>query len=484
MSDKDFIELLLDNQEWETFECKRALVSPNKALETIVAFANTEGGSLAIGLEDPLKAQGDKRLTGIKEGRDNPSELLKLIGKEIQPPLRLYNHFTIPIRNNNKEKDHLLIINCKKSSDVYSLRKGDTFIRRGNQNVKIGSQEIIRLQYEKGSVKFEDEISNISSLEELDAELFKSYKAVNQGERLDDWQFLKNNGLASKKDGKSQLTKAGVLLFGKNPTILLKSKCGIKISSFHGTRFIPSGEPTFTRRPFTIEGPLLIQIQRAIEFFRGVLSSSPPKLRGSAFKSSLVIPEWAYQEAITNAVIHRNYFLQDDIQVRFFDDRIEIESPGTYPGHITVSNIRAERFARNPIIQRTLNRFKEPPNLDIGEGVDRMFIIMKQKNLYNPIYLPPNLRPNSVMLALINLQKVEHWDTVSKYLDKHIKITNNEARKITGISDTLKMSRLLKSWVDNNLLKKMGGGAKKSVYYIKMNQDITTNLFSKKHENN
>jgi len=227
----------------------------------------------------------------------------------------------------------------------------------------------------------------------------------------------------------------------------------------------------------------LHQIEKTIKYFRDIVKNSPPKLSGAAFSPSVLIPEWAFQEAITNAVIHRNYFIQDDIQVRFFDDRIEIESPGTYPGHITVSNIRSERFARNPLILRTLNRFQTAPNLDIGEGVDRMFKIMRERNLYEPLYFPPSIRPNSVLLILFNLQRIEYWDTVSKYLDKHYRITNSEARRITGIKDTLKMSRLLKSWVDKGLLQKVGEKAKKVVYYIKPGQEMPSRLFSKGVEN-
>lgn len=204
-----------------------------------------------------------------------------------------------------------------------------------------------------------------------------------------------------------------------------------------------------------------------IDYFREAVRSSPPKLTGATFKPTLLIPEWVFQEAVTNAVIHRDYSLQDDIHVRFFDDHIEVESPGTYPGHMTVANIRTERFARNPLILRTLNRFVEAPNLDHGEGVDRMFAIMKSNNLYEPLYFPPKGRPHSVLLFLLNLQRVEYWDTVSQYLDKFPSISNQEARKITGIHDTIKMSRLLKLWVKQGLLEKQETGSKKETLYNK-----------------
>lgn len=227
MSNQKIIQIFLDTQEWHTFECKRAAVQPYKLLETVVAFANTDGGYIVVGLEDPSKAKNLDRLVGISENSDNVSEFLKLIEKEIDPPIRLWSKFELEITNTKKKNDKLLVVNIKKSNDVHSLKKGDTFVRRGNQNVKIGSTEIIRLKYEKGAVKFEDEPSGVTLLETLDTDLLSQYKKETNSESQDDWQFLKDNGLAI-RDRRFELTKAGVLLFDRNPSVELRSKCGIK----------------------------------------------------------------------------------------------------------------------------------------------------------------------------------------------------------------------------------------------------------------
>lgn len=483
MEDKDIVKIFLDTQEWQTFECKRAAIKPADLLETIIGFANADGGLVVVGLEDPLKEHGEKRLIGISENPDNISEFLKLIDKEIDPPLILWGKFELNITNAQGLPDKLLVFNIKKSNDVHSLKRGDTYVRKGRQNIKIGSTEIMRLKYEKGAIKFEGEKSGITSLENLDRNLLDEYKKDTLSAESDYWQFLKDNGLAVGDNGKYELTKAGVLLFAKNPAINLASKCGIKISHYYGTKPTFTGKPNFVARPFTIEGPLMKQIEQAIEYFRNIVKNSPPKLSGASFNPTFLVPEWAYQEAITNAVIHRNYFVQDDIQVRFFDDRVEIESPGTYPGHITTENIRTERFARNPLILRTLNRFQTAPNLDIGEGVNRMFKVMKEQNLYEPLFFPPTIRPNSVLLFLFNIHRVEYWDTVSKYLDENYRITNKIARDITDVHDVLKVSRLLHGWVEKGLLEKIGK-AKKDSYYRKPGQEVPKDLFSRGDDNN
>lgn len=481
MNDQEIVKIFLDTHEWQTFECKRAAIEPSRLLETVVSFTNTDGGFIVVGLEDPTKAHGEKRLMGINENLDNISEFLKLIEKEIDPPLILWDKFYLDITNIHGQPDQLFVVNIKKSGDVHSLKRGDTFVRKGRQNCKIGSTEIVRLKYEKGAIKYEDEKSGITSLEDLNSDLLAQYKKDTSSEGLDDWQFLKDNGLAANQAGKYELTKAGVLLFGKNPSVTLKSKCGIKVSHYYGTKPTHTGKPNFVARPFTVEGPLLRQIEKALDYFKNIVRNSPPKLSGASFKPTFLVPEWAFQEAITNAVIHRNYFVQDDIQVRFFDDRVEVESPGTYPGHITPFNIRSERFARNPLILRTLNRFQIAPNLDIGEGVDRMYKVMKEQNLYEPLFFPAVIRPNSVLLVLLNLQRVEFWDTVSKYLDDNYRITNKQAREITGVQDILKMSRLLTVWMEKGLLERVG--AKRNSYYKKPGQVVPKSLFSREVDN-
>lgn len=78
-------------------------------------------------------------------------------------------------------------------------------------------------------------------------------------------------------------------------------------------------------------------------------------------------------EIVTNAVLHRDYSIAADIQIRIFDNRVEIESPGRLPGHVTTANILREQFARNPKLVRIINKFPNPPNKDVGEGLNTAF---------------------------------------------------------------------------------------------------------------
>ena len=100
---------------------------------------------------------------------------------------------------------------------------------------------------------------------------------------------------------------------------------------------------------------------------------------------SVTYPVEALHEIITNAVLHRDYSIADDIHIKIFDNRVEISSPGTLPGHITTDNILDERFARNAAMVRLINKFPDPPNKDVGEGLNTAFQAMRKMKLKDPV---------------------------------------------------------------------------------------------------
>lgn len=101
---------------------------------------------------------------------------------------------------------------------------------------------------------------------------------------------------------------------------------------------------------------------------------------------------------------------------------------------------------------------------------------MKRNNLYEPVFSSPSTKPNSVLVSLFNMIRVQYWDTVSKYLDEKYRITNSQARSITGIQDTVKMSRLLKMWVKKGLLEGHDIGYRGNYFYKKVGVEIPKKL--------
>ena len=88
----------------------------------------------------------------------------------------------------------------------------------------------------------------------------------------------------------------------------------------------------------------------------------------------------------------------------------------------------------------------DPPNLDIGEGVNRMFHEMDKRNLYLPLYYPRQYSPHAVRVVLFNEERTTYWDMVYKYLEKKGRITNRGFRNISDLG-TLEASEFLKKWV-------------------------------------
>jgi ATP-dependent DNA helicase RecG len=248
---------------------------------------------------------------------------------------------------------------------------------------------------------------------------------------------------------------------------------------------LPGATPNLKKPPKTIRGPLIDQIDSAVKTVLDELAQGLT-LSGSGFKARHVYPERVVKEAIVNAVIHRDYRLNRDIFIRIFDDRIEMESPGVFPGSITPANIgRAGSKARNPLIAQNLREFPVAPNIDAGEGVKMMFAEMSSAQLYPPQYSQnTESAVESVTVTLLNLERPSMWDEVSDWIDRNGSIANAELCKIAGV-ETLKASKMLGAWVEQGLLEPLPDRGKRNMAYTKPSQaGEQPSLLSGLEENN
>ena len=109
-----------------------------------------------------------------------------------------------------------------------------------------------------------------------------------------------------------------------------------------------------------------------------------------------------------------------------------------------------------------------PPNIDAGEGVRMMFSTMQAVGLYPPIYLSsPYLQHDAVMVMLLNEERPAVWEQVSDWIDRNGSISNRELCKIAGI-DTLKASKMLKKWVDADMLAPDTSKGKRGTRYMRV----------------
>ena len=131
-----------------------------------------------------------------------------------------------------------------------------------------------------------------------------------------------------------------------------------------------------------------------------------------------------------NAIIHRDYSISDDGQVRIFDNRIEVVSPGKLPGYVSLHNILEARYSRNSKIVRTLARYPRPPNKDLGEGLNTAFQKMKEWRLKEPQITEDG---NYVRVTIPHIPLAAPTAAILEFLKTSVTITNRQAREITGI---------------------------------------------------
>lgn len=468
------IKLMLGIPETQRFECKRVSGKMvGKALETICAMANTEGGSLLLGMEDPAKAKGSDRLYGIGENPEAVDELQRKLATHLLPAVEDVKLQRLPCTLRDGTEGALLRIVIPRSDKVHSILDGGTWMRGEASNRVMNAAEITELSYRRGVRNAESEPVDVDfALLDTDAwHLFRQARGLS-GSDLPEQLF--RIGLAKKVGTELKPLRAAVLLFADEPSALLAAsgtRADIRVFHYRGNKIEEGEVPNLKKTPKTISGPLYQQIARAHVYLMDELAEGLT-LAASGFRTVHRYPERVIKEAITNAVIHRDYHLNRDIRIRIFDNRIEIESPGLFAGKISASNIQhAGSFSRNLSLARNLREFPDPPNVDAGEGVRMMFSEMRARKLYPPFYAElKEQAQEAIMVTLRNEESPPVWEQVSNWIDRHGSIGNADLCRIASL-DTLKASKLLKRWVDQGVLVADPTRGKRNMVYYKPQQD-------------
>ena len=445
----------------------------NKALETICAFANSEGGILVLGIADPKEFQGDDRLFGVEENAEAADDLQRLIPTKFQPAIAsiTIRRLSCTLHNGPAAgtKGHLILVTVPRSTQVHSLIGSGTYGRLDAGNTTMSAEDVTELSYRRGvrSATSEPVAVSLSLLQTQAWQRFVSARGPLSGTFVE--QLLKI-GLADEVNGGVQPRRAAVLLFADEPGSLLAahdSRADVRVMVYDGKHVIAGSSPNLRKQPKTVRGPLVDQIGATVNLVMDTLAEGVVH-SGSGFKTLHAYPERVVKEAVVNAIIHRDYRLNRDIFIRIFDDRIEVESPGVFPSNITPSNIaKMGTRARNPLLSGNLREFPVAPNIDAGEGVKMMFFEMAQAALYPPQYRQnTGVAVESVTVTLFNAKRPTAWDEVSDWLDRNGSISNADLVRISKL-DTLKASKLLTSWRDQGLLDPVPGRGKRNMAYSK-----------------
>ena len=406
-------------EEGHYADVKRTAVKPGKLSESVSAFANASGGEIFLGIAEDKSNLLSRSWEGFPTQEDANAHFQILENLNTTG-----NLFSSRFIYSHGQDGYVLHLTIPKSKGIVSATDGYAYVRNNAQNIRVDTDDKKRrLQLDKGVVSFEDE-STRAPLEAISNSIVTLNFMMGVVPHANDpasWlqsQFVVNSGKPS---------VAGVMLFAEEPQAVLPKRSAIKILRYkskeeEGSRDALEGDP------ITIEGHAYAQIQRAVSETKKLVEGL--KKLGVHGLEAVEYPHETLHEVVTNAVLHRDYSIAADIQIRVYDNRIEVESPGVLPGHVTVENALDEQSARNPTIVRLINKFPNPPNKDVGEGLNTAFAAMKALRLKRPEI---EERDHSVVVFIAHAPLASPEDTVMEYLKTHDEITNSVGRDLAAI---------------------------------------------------
>jgi len=414
------IDGILTRDESHFFDFKARETTAAKLQKAVVAFANADGGELIVGIADKKEAEGRGRLRGFTDIESMNGILQSLF--ELNPPPDLQYEF---LKSEGIFDGYLLLLRVEKGASVFKAANNAVFVRQGAQSISLKDPDrIAALGFAKGAKSFEDfPIDELPAEHIVDSDEMQRF-LENVSPKSDALEFALNQNLLEPKSWRPRVASA--LLFSPSPSAFVPRKCGVKITRYTTSEDDP--ERDHLAEQFTVEEPMyraiLVTVSKVREVMNGVEVWTAEGLKG------LEYPPEAIWETIVNAFIHRDYSISDDIQILIFDNRIEILSPGTLPGYVTVDNILDARFSRNPKLVRTLARYPNAPNKDLGEGLNTTFQKMKEWGFKEPEI---GIDGNYVKVTLPHAKLAAPTAAIMDFLRGEKTITNRQARDITGI---------------------------------------------------
>ncbi|MGK9265596.1 putative DNA binding domain-containing protein [Bacillus inaquosorum] len=449
-------EKLLELQEDHFNDFKSKNIRPAKLQDTFVAFANTDGGELWIGLEDP-NYEGE-RIQGF-ELKEDANDILKVLLEETEPSVEGLDIEFLDFQH----KGYILHISIPKSTKVHYTSNKKCYVRLNASTREIKPDKIMQLGYSKGSLPYEKKIVDLLEIDDFsdNKNLLNYIKRVKS--RQDPKLFLRKQRLVTKKDKEFFPNVCCVLMFEEEPQATLDTRCALKIYRLRTTSSEYKREQLHGGIPITINGTVEEQVYRAKETISELLEDASYQVQGELVK--LTYPVEAIHEILVNAIIHRDYSLNDDIHVKIYDNRIEIISPGKLPGYISLDNIYNERFSRNPNLVRMLHNLPNPVNHDIGEGLDTARNELKKVGLIAPII---EQLDNSVRVTIKHQKLASLEDEILKSLESNPQITNKEVRSLTGEEDMQKVKKAFQRLKSKDIIEPVDPNAKAFDYAWKL----------------
>lgn len=358
------IQEITTRKEDQTFDCKSIQIDPKALAITIVAFANADGGDIAIGVSDKTR-----KTEGVDQHTEKLNELLRVPLDFCNPSVSITSDL-LPCTDKDGNENHILLMHIPASSELHANQADEAYMRVGDKSRKLSFEERIQLMYDKGERYYEDTAVYGATVDDIDMTAVERYtELIGYAKSAKQYLHENNNFIATNAKGEEQVSVACILLFGKYPQ-----------------KFFPRGRTRFIRykgteervgaemnviKDVTFEGTILDQVKATIAYLETQVEEHTFLGQHGQFVTNRDYPKFVIQEMVVNACCHRAYNIKGtEIQIKMLDDRIVFESPGRLPGTVKPSNIRHTHFSRNPKIAQFLKAYDFVK--EFGEGVDRV----------------------------------------------------------------------------------------------------------------
>ena len=361
-----YIQQLIQQGENAQIEFKSAQVRPDSVAREIVAFANTLGGTLLIGVED------NGTISGVDRS-DYETWLANISHNNIIPALQISI-----VRSIINDKTVYTVEVPKGKDKPYQTLDGKYWLRIGSTNRTATKEELSRLFQQAGLIHFDTAPVADTGREGIDNQLvhhyYHTYYKIDflQLDSSEQLNLLLNADIMTEQEDRYVATIGGLLMFGKQPQRRLPHS-SIMFAVFNGTDL--SSDLVNKKE---ILGTLPELIDKTVSLLQLFLPTASC-IKGTQREEKELIPLKVLRESIVNAVVHRDYSLSlQKIQVHVFSNRIEITSPGKLTNTLTLMKIRyGNSSPRNIFLVKYLDNMRYFDGL--GRGIPMMLYLMEDK---------------------------------------------------------------------------------------------------------
>ena len=442
------IQEIITHKEDQTFDCKSIQIDPKALAVPIVAFANADGGIIAIGVSDKTR-----KIEGVDQHTEKLNELLRVPLDFCNPSVPITTDL-VPCTDKDGNDNHILLMYIPASSELHANQADEAFMRVGDKSRKLSFEERIQLMYDKGERYYEDTAVYDATIDDIDMAAVERYtELIGYTKSAKQYLHENNSFITTNAKGEEQVSVACILLFGKYPQ-----------------KFFPRGRTRFIRykgteervgaemnviKDVTFEGTILDQVKATIAYLETQVEEHTFLGQHGLFVTNRDYPKFVIQEMVVNACCHRAYNIKGtEIQIKMFDNRLVFESPGRLPGTVKPSNIRHTHFSRNPKIAQFLKAYDYVK--EFGESVDR---VCRELEVNGTPHLSFHLDDFILKITVPKVTKrviEKDVDVTEKVIKTHQEVIEKVIEKAVALNEKLTENRIsiIKLIIENPYISK------------------------------